>query len=219
MLPSLTAIALALALIGYATPAHAQATSVQVCGALHGYAAASARTAGELTLGTSRFTIAAGTTNSSANIPGRVGDRLCMIGTLGAGGSLTSLGFSPFPPRYCGHVAKVTHATSSASGELILGQTAQIRMIIPFGVPLAVAPGESRCFETGLTAEGDMTALNVGQDASGSAGGGELKQLPGTSTHDRVDVAAPLLGLTIASLWILARRRAASLGTSGRNPG
>lgn len=202
----LVAILVLLGLVASVTPAQAQAHDMQACGVLRAYIAPSAQAPGRLSLGTSTFEIAPGTTQSSVNISVGVGERGCMIATSSAAGALTSLGFSPFPPSFCGEVARIRPASASSPGELLLGQTASLRMIIPVGTVLNVRAGESSCFVTGLTSGGDLVAAGVAPDARGSAGDAP-KQLPSAATAGtRVASAALIVVLAGLSILLAARR-------------
>jgi hypothetical protein len=145
-------------------------TSISVCGVVTAYTAATASSAGSLTIGGQTIPIAAGTNINGSGLI-QVGANLCLNGTLNASGQLVppasvavdgSLSVS-----LCGVVSAYTSATASAPGSITIGG----QMIpIAAGTSLAgsgfISIGANLCLNGTLNASGQLVppssvAVNV----------------------------------------------------------
>lgn len=164
-------------------------TSLNVCGVVTAYTAASAISPGSITIGGQTFSIAPGTV-LSGNI--QVGANLCLSATTNPsgqiGGGSATPNPNPAPPttpvNACGIVTEYTPATSSSPGSITIGgQTFSIAPGTTFGPEVQV--GASLCFTLPVTPGGQISGPAPGSPA-----------IPSTPANEIVfPVAARLIGI------------------------
>ena len=163
-------------------------TSLNVCGVVTAYTAATAAAPGSITIGGQTFSIAPGTV-LAGNV--QVGANLCLSATINPGGQIGGGSATPNPANpppttpvnACGVVTAFTPATSTSSGSITIGgQTFVIAAGTTFGPEVSV--GASLCFTLPVTPGGEI------------AGPGPGSPVPSSPANEIVfPVAARLVGI------------------------
>ncbi len=157
------------------TPAAAApaAQMVSICGTVSSYTAATSSGNGTITIGTTRYTILAGTTFTGP-AAGLVANAaiLCFQLTLNSSGQITAgvvtgPTFTSGTMQICGVVTAFSAATAGAPGSItIAGQT--FTMVTgSVGTGVAIAIGTSHCIIFTLNAAGQVVAFRVARNLPG----------------------------------------------------
>lgn len=153
------------------TPAAAQTvgTTLNVCGVLNAYSAATASTLGSIAIGGTTYPIATGTTLTGANYL-ITGTSICLVGTLNAAGALSSGGITAGASAkisVCGVISAYVPASATSIGSITIGGTVYpIAAGATFTGTNLLTVGTNACLSGAVNAAGQISGGTVTANAT-----------------------------------------------------
>ena len=176
--------------------------SVQLCGVLTAFQAATANAPGSITVGGQTFPIAAGTTLNGQDLL-RLGSDVCLSGSLNASGQInngTVTANAGGSVSVCGTVTAFTPASANAPGSITIGgQTIPIAVGVVLAGQDQIRVGNTYCLSGDLNAQGQVRDGTI----TAQVGGGSSVNICGVVTAFQAATANTAGSITIGGQTIV----------------